>query len=322
MELLDLAAQEMLGFFIWKYLDPFDRLDDDSVEDVQEEGQEGIVPGQMAGEAQANAHGITGQVSAESLAIPQEAVTTGAIIEVFYNQNLWKIDWRFAKSPKKIKEGTPWDVDLLQLLFDLQEQVKEWVSPLIIRTEHKRGDYTFRGSPIFRRSNRHWNDWAEFDYGPSYRKTPAEIWCFVDLNDLPPNISMRLQGERVGKGVFAVVETAHEVEDLEDLGSDIITRHRKDCQLRTEKGAVLRRKFYLADVEAIVGPAVVIPDIGSEDDTFLQVSARSEWANCFAEWLKTTHAEDAEEIKDTSDKEESSISEEDERTLAEGHFLL
>jgi hypothetical protein len=141
------------------------------------------------------------------------------------------------------------------------------------------------------------------------------------LNDLPPNISMRLQGERVGKGVFAVVETAHEVEDLEDLGSDIITRHRKDCQLRTEKGAVLRRKFYLTNVEAIVGPAVVIPDIGSEDDTFLQVSARSEWANCFAEWLKTTHAEDAEEIKDTSD-EESSTSEEDERTLPEGHFLL
>jgi hypothetical protein len=104
MELLDLAAQEMLGLLIWKYLDPFDRLDDDSVEDMQEEGQEGIVPGQMAGEAQANAHGITGQVSAESLEIPQEAVTTGAIIEVFYNQNLWKIDWRFAKSPQKSKK--------------------------------------------------------------------------------------------------------------------------------------------------------------------------------------------------------------------------
>ena len=130
----------------------------------------------------------------------------------------------------------------------------------------------------------------------------------MDLNDLPPNILMKLHGERVGKGIFAVVETAHEVEDLEELGSGIITCHRKDCQLRMQKGAVLRQKFYLADVEAIVGPAVVIPDIGSEDDTFLQVSAPSEWTNCFADWLKTSQAEDAEEIKDTSD-EESSTSE-------------
>jgi hypothetical protein len=47
-----------------------------------------------------------------------------------------------------------------------------------------------------------------------------------------------------------------------------------------------RRKFHLANVEAITEPLVVVPNIGGKKGTeFFIVSQRAEWVKMFKKWL-------------------------------------
>ena len=67
---------------------------------------------------------------------------------------------------------------------------------------------------------------------------------------------------------------------------------------------VLNRKFYLANVEAIVGPCCVVPDIGGAKNAYLQVKHRKDWANLFVSWLEAPHKDDVMEFSDDEGSEE------------------
>jgi len=62
------------------------------------------------------------------------------------------------------------------------------------------------------------------------------------------------------------------------------------------------RKFYLADTEALVGPCIVIPDIGGDPNEYFQVKPRTEWAQEFLCWLRRPHQDDAMDWTDAEDE--------------------
>ena len=50
-------------------------------------------------------------------------------------------------------------------------------------------------------------------------------------------------------------------------------------------------KFYLADVEAIVEPIAVIPDLGGEPNNCFVLRERKHWSRDFERWLEEPHLE-------------------------------
>ena len=52
------------------------------------------------------------------------------------------------------------------------------------------------------------------------------------------------------------------------------------------------RKFYLANVESIVSPLCVVPDIGGKGNRYFQVRPKAEWAQQFIAWVEDDHSYD------------------------------
>ena len=55
---------------------------------------------------------------------------------------------------------------------------------------------------------------------------------------------------------------------------------------------VSHRRYYLADVEAIVGPATVVPDLGGPTNVYFELSSRKSWPDQFKNWLESPHEEE------------------------------
>jgi hypothetical protein len=55
------------------------------------------------------------------------------------------------------------------------------------------------------------------------------------------------------------------------------------------RGEVHDLQFFLADVEAFVEPAIVVPDIGGKPNSYLLVINKSHWRAKFEEWLDAPH---------------------------------
>ena len=64
---------------------------------------------------------------------------------------------------------------------------------------------------------------------------------------------------------------------------------------------VSHRQFYLADCEAIVGPAAVVPNFGRGQHDYLQIKPRAKWKDDFITWLEEPIEE---ELLDSSDEDE------------------
>lgn len=212
----------------------------------------------------------------------------------------------------KHKKETVWSIQLVNWLNDLQNLVSKYLptETLPVLTEHRRGEILFRGHPNHRGDGA-WKDWALFDWGPGYGTLPGHIWCFVELDGLPSGREgLEFGGVRIENGVFAVVETATYV-DLDsladDLQSDLFMPLMKDVEGVNEKGEVMGRQFYLADVSSIVGPCIVVPDMGGPPNAYFQVKNRNGWAKEFVDWLKQPHRDD-EMILSDEDEETENVS--------------
>ena len=168
------------------------------------------------------------------------------------------------------------------------------LADIVVKTEHKRMGKIFRGHPGFRKAKERWNDWAIFDWNEY--KLPCEIWCFVDLSGLADDISFQIDEVNVEKGVYAVVECgvpipeyAGEDADLYETKSELFQPFLKEVALKDD-GTMDKRTFYLADTEAILAPACVVPDVGSDFIArYFLLTPRYEWANIFKTWLDQPH---------------------------------
>ena len=193
--------------------------------------------------------------------------------------------------------------DIVDFLIGLQDMIEDVLGmeedsyELPIYTEHKRDGYTFRGHPDYR-SGGPWRDWAMIEWGDGYGTLPCQIWCFVKLEGLPedsegsdedaPGTGYKYGGIYLENGTYAVVECGHWDEEQDEVAmSDLFVPFFKD-----KRGK--KRKFYLADVEAIERQMCVVPDIGCQGgNRYFQVKSRAEWVDEFEAWVKDPHNLDA-----------------------------
>jgi hypothetical protein len=153
----------------------------------------------------------------------------------------------------------------------------------------------------------------------------AEIWCFVDLSDLPQGFSINSAGVPVQRGIYAVVESTSKCPNYRQKRAIVGCKRKRMVDMYNEDGTptielinntsiwepiikevaaldpttgtVQQKRFYLADVESIVAPACVIPDLGSSNKVrYFRMKPRSEWATSFSNWLRAPHADDMAEI--------------------------
>ncbi len=208
----------------------------------------------------------------------------------------------------KSRHSTEWMDDVLQFLHQLQEKLEPMLFPskhIEVWTDHKRGDTAFRGHPNYC-SDGPWKDWALVDWG-GHGVLPSHTWCFVDLRHIPLiNQPIDHGGIQVKNNVYAVVEVAEYNEDQEEIQmSDLFV----PLTLITEgidenDGMVIARKFWLADVEAIVGTCCVVPDMGGNANAYFLVKPRTDWAEIFIQWLKEPHYNDKMEFSDEEEEQE------------------
>ena len=196
----------------------------------------------------------------------------------------------------KYKDSTKLDRQLLQFLYDLQNTIWEHTNTeayLPVLSEHTRGDNVFRGHPNHR-GNGPWKDWAIIDWGPGWGRLPSHIWCFVVVEGFASGtLGPVFGGIRLVNGVYAVVEAgAYADEEDNQYPSDLFTPLTVEVGQQDVDGVVLSRRFYLANTDAIVGPCVVIPDIGGPKNAYFQVKPRREWGNEFVRWLRSPHGDD------------------------------
>ncbi len=143
-------------------------------------------------------------------------------------------------------------------------------------TEYKRKGHIFRASPYY--MGKPWMDWAIIDWDDG-KLLPGQIWGFIDFTELPDN-------EHRPPGIYAMVESCTQVKTPKEANqSRLFVPYKKDITVNEDN---ITRKFWLADVDSIHSPTVLIPDIGNEDDTaLLRLKPREEWAEDFSKWLKT-----------------------------------
>ena len=112
---------------------------------------------------------------------------------------------------------------------------------------------------------------------------------FVDLTCIPASEKISFGGlQKVTPGLYAIVECAKEEANTVTL--EIFTYVEKEVGQNTPNNGYLR-KFYLADVEAIVSTLAVIPDIGGKPNAYFTLKPREKWQKDFESWLEEVHEE-------------------------------
>ena len=239
----------------------------------------------------------------DSVEIPNNNTTTGTAIRIFQDDSDGDAQFQLCKTPRK---SASWENSILDYLLELSQHMEQscGVDDIDIRTEHKRSGQIFRGHPNYHRTG-HWNDWALFDWGHGYGKLPGEIWCFVDFSGESDDFQTDFGGCCLRNGVYAVIESTLPCPNLKEDGSsllndsDLFTPYIKSVKALYDDGTIADRQFYLADVEAIVDPLCVIPDVGSEDKCrYFVVAARNKWSDMFVKWLEAPHKGDEDEMSD------------------------
>ena len=220
---------------------------------------------------------------------------TGGIVVRVFQHNDFGPDPQYSMGTgrdSKKPSALEWNEEVISFLFQLQTKLK--VNNLKIRGEHKREGTIFRGHPNYR--EKPWKDWAMFDWGNE--ELPGQIWCFVVI-DFNPKIRdesgdyvfVHHGGICVKRGTYAVIESSmYDQRDQEKLKSDLFIPIKKEVVRRKHGCTNWKRKFYLADVEAISNPLMVIPNIGGRLGLeYLLMKQQREWVKMFKEWLDKSH---------------------------------
>ena len=270
-EVLDLAEQERQGRPLWEYYDGY--IHKDFVEKEEED------------------------------------TIGGMMYHVFRDQetNLVRFD---IKTRMAQKDDVAIDLQLLHYLEKLQNKLQTNVATfdkLQICAEHTRSGQMFRAHPNYRGKGP-WRDWVMLQWQEG--DFPAQIWCFLDLTGLPTGIAVEVdENSTVNKGIYAVVSSTVYVEEDSPL-SDIFTPLKLESEMVGEEGQVLKRRFYLVDVEAFKDPLCVIPNVGTKDE-YLMMKPRAQWSDDFITWLEMPHKCDKMEMLPDVEEGEEEEEEED-----------
>jgi hypothetical protein len=156
-----------------------------------------------------------------------------------------------------------------------------------VHSKHKRFEQIFHANVAFQGTV--WRDWVWIDWGPAHGTLPNKLWGFVDLTGLPTNSKVNYGGvNSISPGIYAIVESATMIEEEH---SELVLSLETDV-VHNARGEVHDLQFFLADVEAFLEPAIVVPDIGGKPNSYLLVLNKSHWRGKFEEWLDAPHDED------------------------------
>ncbi|NJL56628.1 hypothetical protein HC928_16790 [bacterium] len=264
LHVLNLAMEEMNGRPLWHYYSGYYHDDDTDDESKNTQEEENI--------------GKTG----------------GMVMRVFWNEDTQESAFRVL-SRMKNRDKVTINSELIDFLWSVQKAVGNIIPEMPILAEHRRNGIMFRGHPNYRGKGI-WRDWVMVRWQEG--DFPAQIWCFVDLTNIPDGDAVQVGDLKVDKGMYAVVEcTTVDVNDeaISDLWIPITTVVNR----LSNRGEVLERKYYLADVEAFVGPLCVIPNIGAKPSCkYLMMKSRDKWADDFIQWIRMDHRFDRMEMEE------------------------
>ena len=293
-ELLDLARVEMNGQAVFDYFESCDLLD---------QGQRRADQGQMLSELDDLSFESTDNDFELMGNDPMERVdgkcfgvkTLDNGVNIMYSKT--RVSGRFP--------CVPCEQDFIDFLVGLQDKTDAWCGNLAIKTRYKRDEVLFRADFNFRGG--YWRDWVIVDWGHDYGQLPNKIWGFVDLHGLPPgNNGISYGGlDHVGPGLYAIVESSTASTQAGGATSELLTPIMLEIGA-TDRGYVTQLRFYLAEVEAFVGPAVVVPDIGGPKNSYFWVKSRHSWADLFESWLsQPIELLSREDYEDNSEEDDS-----------------
>jgi hypothetical protein len=161
-----------------------------------------------------------------------------------------------------------------------------------------------------------WRDWVVVDWGAGFGKIPNKIWGFVDLSKLRKNSRIKFGGiNQLEPTVYAVVESAGLVDGSEE--TELLKEVETEVEDFSVGGYVTKYMFYLAPVDAFVEPAVVIPNIGGGNNSYLWLTAWPNWRHLFVTWLHKPYQDlsldEPEEAQNDDISEAGSDEEENEK---------
>ena len=232
-----------------------------------------------------------------------EVHTGDAQLEVFEDEDGTRCFEIRTRS--KYKDRTRLNLDIIDFLYDLQVLLSDQLGgdPLPIFTHHRRGDHIFRAHPNYRGKGA-WRDWVWIDWGRNYGQIPCHIWCFVKLECLGNERKAPQHGGITlnQNGVYAVVESSEMEPDDDEVGRSAIMLPIRKTIVLTPDGAVAKRHFYLADVNAFVEPCSVVADIGGPPNRYFVVKPRPKWSIDFLSWVRDSH--DLDEMDDLDEDDQ------------------
>ena len=229
------------------------------------------------------------------------------------------------------------DREFLAFVHALEKAIGVNPGKLEVCAEHTREGQIFRAHPNYR-NNGVWQDWVTIQWGGDYGDLPAQIWGFLVITEFEDGKTCRLpeeisDGYVVHNGTWAIVENAFiltkedkEKEEKERRDKEANKKKGKkkskrgnddndngtsvmwlDLRLERRKtvdgGNLMRRKFYLAEVESFKAPLVVIPNVGTID-RYLMMKPKSDWADDFVDFIKQDNRLDQEDMEDGEGQEE------------------
>jgi hypothetical protein len=198
-----------------------------------------------------------------------------------------------ADRPNKSKKEFPAvEVDLAEFLYGLEVLVKPYLGALPLHSCYERNGHMFRGDLDYRGGV--WRDWMIINWGRD-GKLPNRVYGFCDLSKLPPNLtgSRRINYGGLGNikpGIYAIVEAT--VEGCEGVEASELFDVLSTDVGQFDGGMVSKLKFYLADVETIEGPCVVVPNVGGPTNSYFWLEPKARWAELFVSWLREPHIDD------------------------------
>ena len=193
----------------------------------------------------------------------------------------------YCQGDRKIKGRYP-DFQLETTFVDwvvgLKDAVAEHVPQLVVHSKLTRREQIFRANVSFQGGV--WRDWVWIDWGIGCGHLPNKIWGFVDLSDLPPKFKINYGGlNTADPGYYAIVESTTMIEEE---NTELVLTVESDV-VEDAHGQVQNLQFYLADSEAFVEPAIVVPNIGGKPNGYLATQGRNHWRQKFEDFLDLPH---------------------------------
>ena len=229
------------------------------------------------------------------------SATGGMTFKVTEDKETKKIGFTVITRMKN-KDKLQQDDGLLYFVLTILKKLSSWLEFIPVCAEHNRNGQIFRSHPNYRGKGV-WRDWAMIRWNTG--DYPSKIWGFLDLSELPGAASVKLNdGTVVSRGIWAVIESCDykkppklKENEVAPRASELFKPIVLEARSYEQNGYPKSRKFYLVDVDTIIQPLVVIPNIGTMCE-FLMMTPRDQWSEDFKKWLTAVHKEDEEEMKD------------------------